>query len=425
MEETETDPLSHYIQSLGPQHTNLSFTFTQINMSDLRKVLNCMKATGSTGDDDISTKMLKSAQQQLEPILLHLTNRTIQTTSFPTPLKTAKVVPIQKVGKDPTTSDGWRPINVVAAISKVIERILLGQILVHLRDHDLVGHAHHGAVRNKSTQSLVTELHDSLLDDLRHGTDTAVIALDQSKAYKIVDHKILLRKLQALGFKPQASKLMSSYLQDRKQYVVLEGKKSSNLVLGPRSVIQGSTMSTALFLIYILDLPDLFHKECQTKHDPTLMRQCKQTNAKTFVDDIFLRARPAIGQTMPQAIHKTMETVHEYMRANKLQLNPQKSQIMLITNDDDLKKNFKITLNEKVIKHKAEMVILGNTLSDTLAWDSHVRKTVIPSLTNRVRTLRHVAKYLRPGFCAQYANAIFCSKLMFGIESWGVRPNHS
>ena len=378
-----------------------------------------MKATGSTGDNDISLKMIKQAQQQLEPILLHLVNRNIATTTFPTPLKTSKVVPIRKLGKDATLSDGWCPINVVAALAKVIEHVLLGQILAHLSEHKLVGHEHHGAVRHKSTQSLVSELHDSLLQDLREGTDTALIALDQSKAYDVVDHAILLLKLEALGFKPQALNLMASYLKDRKQFVSLEGKTSEKLVVGPRSVIQGSTMSTALFLVYILDLPDLFHKTCPQKHDPVNMRKCEQTNAKTFMDDVFLRARPKPDQTMHQAIDETMEIVHDYMNANKLQLNPQKSQIMLISKDKKFKNNFKITLNDKIIKHKAEMIVLGNTLSDTLSWDTHVRSVVIPALTNRVRTLRNVAKYLKPGFKAQYANSVFFAKLMFGIESWG------
>ena len=54
---------------------------------------------------------------------------------------------------------------------------------------------------------------------------------------------------------------MESYFKDRKQFVLLEGKKSQKLSVGPRSVIQGSTMSTCMFLLYVLDLPDLFHKK--------------------------------------------------------------------------------------------------------------------------------------------------------------------
>ena len=43
---------------------------------------------------------------------------------------------------------------------------------------------------------------------------------------------------------------------------------------------------------------------------------------------------------MIEAITNTMEEVHVYMKANQLQLNPQKSQIMLISKNSKMKKEF-------------------------------------------------------------------------------------
>ena len=98
-------------------------------------------------------KLLKQAESELAPLLLKLVNTTIKTTLYPDSLKTTKVVPIEKLGKDKTTSDGWRPINVVAALSKVIERVLLKQILDHLQTNELLGAQHHGAIEGRSTQT--------------------------------------------------------------------------------------------------------------------------------------------------------------------------------------------------------------------------------------------------------------------------------
>ena len=123
------------------------------------------------------------------------------------------------------------------------------QIMNHLDSNELISHSHHGAVRRKSTQSLVTEIHDKLLEDLTNDTDTALLILDQSKAYNIISHPILLRKLEVVGFKSQAIKLMTSYLENRKQFVQVKGHRSDKLLIGPRSVIQGSTMSCIMLLI--------------------------------------------------------------------------------------------------------------------------------------------------------------------------------
>ena len=116
---------------------------------------------------------------------------------------------------------------------------------------------------------------------------------------------------------------------------------------------------------------------------------------------------------------KTMTKVEEYIILNILALNAEKSQVMLVTNKKELKESFEVKLNGKNVKHKNEVIILGNTMSSTLTWDAHIRKVLIPALSNRVRTLRLISKYLGKGFRAIYANAIFCSKFMFGIETWG------
>ena len=343
MGETNLNPLDNYRKSVG--QVDSTFTFKLISMGELKIILNRMKTSGSMGIDDISIRSIKQAQAELEPIILHLVNSTIRTKTFPTPLKIAKVVPVEKLNKDKSSSDGWRPVNVVAAISKIIERVYLKQILEHLSRNNLVGHSHHGALKFKLTQSLVTEVYDKLLEDFNEGRDTALITIDQSKAYKVV-YKILIEKMEIIGFLPQALQLMSSYLSVRKQIVQLEGKRSESLILGPQSVIQGSTLSCTLFLIYILDFPDIFH---DSKHEPKTMSECVRTNAKTFVDDAYLLTRPKDDQTMKQAIMDTMDKVENYMKSNRLSLNKDKTQIMLITDDDFLKKNLEIEMSGKTI----------------------------------------------------------------------------
>ena len=149
------------------------------------------------------------------------------------------------------------------------------------------------------------------------------------------------------------------------------------------------------------------------------MLECPRTNAKTFVDDAYLLTRTKDDQSMEDAIVETMNKVEDYMRSNRLSLNKDKTQFMLITKDDLLKKNLAIEMSGKVVKHQRELKILGNTLSENLTWDSHVQKILIPALNNRVRTLRMISKYMGIKFKKIYANSVFKSKVMFGIETWG------
>ena len=140
----------------------------------------------------------------------------------------------------------------------------------------------------------------------------------------------------------------------------------------------------------------------------------------TFVDDSFLKKtiKPE-GKDLKQTVLDTMDTVEQYALANKLQLNTEKTQIMLLTHNKQLKEQFSVHLNGRDVKHKNEIMLLGNLMSDNLTWAAHVTKILIPSLRNRVRTLKCITKYMDNGFRVIYFNSLFRSKLMFGLETWG------
>ena len=68
MDSSPINPLVNYSKSIPDETT--TFTFTRVNMSDLRKQISTMKGTGSMGFDDVSMRNIKDAQRQLEPIIL-------------------------------------------------------------------------------------------------------------------------------------------------------------------------------------------------------------------------------------------------------------------------------------------------------------------------------------------------------------------
>ena len=181
---------------------------------------------------------------------------------------------------------------------------MLKQILDNLEKNELIGQQHHGTVKGKSTQTLVSELQDLLVEDTANGREAVLIALDQSKAYNLVYHPLLLANMRLLGFKQQSINIMTNFLSDRKQFVQIEGRRSEKLLIGPNSVIQGSTLSCMLYLIYILDFPELFHSE---KHKPAEYRECPKTNLKTLIDDAYLKTLKENNKTFQETVYETME----------------------------------------------------------------------------------------------------------------------
>ena len=268
-------------------------------------------------------------------------NNVIRSRESPKTLKTTQILPIRKKDKESTSSDGWRPVNIIPALSKIIERVLLTQMMKHLQDNQIIKHSHHGGTQGKSTQSLIAEVYDNLLESLNNGQDVALLIIDQSKAFDIVDHPILLQKLQVIGYKNQPIQIMKSYLSERKQYVHVNGKRSENLLLGPRSVMQGSSLSGILYLIYMADMTEIFHAK---NHTPEQMRNCNKENMKTFVDNAYVKVPLVENENPETTIMKTLTKIKEYTDANRLAMNPEKTQVMIVTKDNNKKSNFKLKI---------------------------------------------------------------------------------
>ena len=260
------------------------------------------------------------------------------------------------------------------------------------------------------------EVHDNLVEALKTGEDAALVLIDQSKAFDIINHKILLEKLSIISFWPQAIQIMLSFLEERRQYVQIQAAESECLLTGPRSVIQGSTLSGILYLIYMLDLPYLTHK---TIHKPKEYRKCKKPNIKTFVDDCIVKVDKSEDTPIEDDIRNLMSKIEDYALANKLAINQGKTKVVVISRNKEIKEKFSIILNGKEIKHSKEVEILGIKVADDLMWDRHIQTNLIPQIANRVRTYAAIAKYLGPQFRQIYANSCYRSKLLFGIKSWG------
>ena len=361
---TTTDPLQNYSKLV--ENKKLKFTIENITIQQLNKIMNDTKASGSTALDQISMRTLKNIYPSIKYPLLNLINSSISTTIYPQGLKTSKVIPLLKKDKPPNNPESYRGINILPSIGKLQDKLISIQIQEFLTKNKLVSPNHHGGIKLKSTITAAASLIDDWSDNMENKTDKAVLILDQSAAFDTICHKILINKLAILGFDPHSLQYMQNYLSNRNQTVQINGTNSNNLYTGPFSVIQGSTLSCLLFLIYTLDLPTLYHD-----NNPTIQHQiqCTQPTPTTFVDDTTITVDISNPASRQQNLNSALQKVKDYMDSNKLSINPDKTKLFVISQNPETRSSVFLDVQPTRIVHSPTILYLGIPISQDLKME--------------------------------------------------------
>ena len=111
--------------------------------------------------------------------------------------------------------------------------------------------------------------------------------MDFSKAFDKVGHKRLLEKLDFYGIRGKTNQWIKTFLQDRRQAVVVEGEMSEyvNVLSG---VPQGSVLGPSLFLFYINDIHNNLNSIVRLFADDTIcyLTIKSQEDAQTLQADL-------------------------------------------------------------------------------------------------------------------------------------------
>ena len=173
----------------------------------------------SLGSDGIPNWVLKHYAYILALPVASLLNASIQQQHVPTAWKKAEVIPIPKTS---VPAD----ISLAPTLSKICESFVSDWLISSIKNR--IDKRQFGSLKNSSTtHNLISLVHHLLKETDASKCAVRVFLLDFAKAFDLIDHNILLRKLIYLNVPVTILNWIKSFLTERRQRVKL-GSCSSN-----------------------------------------------------------------------------------------------------------------------------------------------------------------------------------------------------
>ena len=176
-------------------------------------------------------------------------------------------------------------------------------------------------------------------DDQVSGLVFGLVFVDNKKAFDLIDHDILLSKLEAYGISSKEMMLLTNYLKGRKSSVVI-GRVQSEYRLITHGVTQGSVLGPPLFIIFVNDLPN----------------SVSQSTVDIYADDTTLSTSTVVSDlpVIQQRLQHDINKIADWTSDNKMVLNASKTKSILVTGKRLQKKapdtNLKLTCNGSEIE---------------------------------------------------------------------------
>lgn len=173
-----------------------------------------------------------------------------------------------------------------------------------------------------------------------------IMFVDFRKAFDSVWHSILWRKLHMVGISSQIIRVLNSLYNNANTQLKINNKEFTNNIRITKGVLQGDSLSPTLFSLMLYDIDEYFkrngHKKIEEKMELIL-----------FADDMVIIADNLID------LQENVNTLHNYCTENRLEVNTDKTKLLVCRKSNRKKGTRKIMYNNIEIEEVKEYIYLG------------------------------------------------------------------
>ncbi len=377
------------------------FKFTNITVDEIVDELNAIPQGKASGLDNISSRLIRYAAKSIAPVLCQIFNMCLKQGNVPNDLKSARVIPLYKNGNQDDLSN-YRPISILPICSKIMEKIVHKQLYKYFTDNNILYNGQSGFRRQHSTNTALIKTIDKWNVDIDNGNYIGAVFIDLSKAFDMVNHKILINKLSAIGVQGVECKWFKSYLSDRTQCVSINGAKSNpcNIISG---VPQGSILGPLLFLLFINDMPEYV----------------KHSTVDMYADDTLIYVSHTDVNVIEKCLNEDLESIAKWLDNNHMKANVSKTKVMLLGTPNKISKvnQINIVMNGTDVENVKSFKYLGITIDANLKWNEQVNN-ICRKVCNSLGIMRRIKPFVPRKSLITIYNTMILPHIDYAIIIW-------
>ena len=305
----------------------------------------------ASGPDGIPYWFWKEFAYDLAPVVTHIFNCSLENHIVPDLWKLADITPLPKEPNFKNCTQ-LRPISLTNVIMRVFERLVYRQELSQYMKN-FISFDQFAYRKGHNTTMALIKCQYAWLKWLESGFDCVrIFSFDFSKAFDSVPHDILCSKLKTLDINPYVTNWIISFLQNRKQRVVVDAIVTDYVNIN-RGVPQGTVLGPILFSIMVNDIKAILPN---------------QNLLVKYADDLTLSIPVKSLANNGNLAAEEVRSIVAWTSANRMQLNFKKTWEMLLRG----KSTKALPAPLVSIERKPCLKLLGVTFqSDPCNWDLH------------------------------------------------------